>query len=414
MNKKFIAGLVVILAIVGGIFAFNANKKTDSVKGKIKLSMDPEYKEWLEPLAKDFESKNSGSKIELIEVSQDDQKTNLSNQMTSNDPNTPDVMIQPYDRIGLFQGQGFIREFNYQPADLDKYDSKVIENSLWQGKNYMAPLSVDSLVLYYNKEKLSEEKVPKNVDEVLALQSTVKDSDGKEVGLAVNASEAFFAKYFIDSPVFDNGDNPKVLNITNSTWKSGISKLGNYLSKAPASFSDEKEAAKITKKAFADDKTSAAYISGPWDLKSLKETMGSKLGVASVPGSTAFSGQKGLMLVNKPNATEEDKNLAQQFAKSLSTEGSKTLWDKKQEVPAVKDARTEAENKDPIAKTISSAFSQTTTMPKTKAMDYVWGGIKTSITDVSKGANVDETVNKAADAIITSAKQDKIELTKAS
>jgi arabinogalactan oligomer/maltooligosaccharide transport system substrate-binding protein len=411
MNKKFIAGLVAVLVLIGGFAAYNAFSKPQSLKGKILLSMDPEYKEWLEPLARDFEAKNPGAKIELLEVSQDDQKEKLTNQMTSNDPTTPDVMIQPYDRIGLFEGQGFLREFS--SLDKSQYDQKVLDNASWRSKTYMAPLSVESLVFYYNKEKLAEANLPKNMDEVLALQSVAKDSDGKEVGLAVNASEAFFAKYFVNSDVFDNGDDPKVLNITNSTWKTGISKLGGYLAKAPAAYSDPKEAGKATKKSFADDKLSSAYISGPWDLKSLKESMGNNLGVASIPGSNPFSGQKGLMLVNKQNAAADDQKLAEEFAKSLSVEGSKTLWDKKQEVPAAKAARTEAEGKSPVAKTISQAFNQTSPMPKTKAMDYVWGGVKTSITDVSKGNNVDETVNKAADAIIASAKNDKIELTKA-
>lgn len=400
MNKKFIAILVGVVCIIGGFLIYNNNKAQNTVKGTVKISVDPQYQTWLDPLLKKFKEDNNGVTIETISISMDDQKTSLQSQISNKDSKAPDVFIQAYDTIGLLEQQELIRP--YSKLDKSLYDSKAVQAVTYKNQQYLAPISQDSLLLYYNKDLLKEEEVPKTIDEMFALQAKAKNDEGKEIGLAINASEAFYTKYAADSPLFDNDDDPKVVNLNNDIWTKGAEKMGKYLSKAPASFADPKEANKIIRKTFIEDKKALAYVSGPWDLSDAKKALGDKLGISTITDAAPFSGLKGLMMSNATK--EENKEVVEKLAIFLSTEGAKTLWEAKGELPSHLVSRDAAIKKDPVAKVINDAFQTSSFMPKTKALSEYWPEVKKAVVDIANGKDAETVMNTTAEAIVRNVK----------
>ena len=65
----------------------------------------------------------------------------------------PDVMMAPYDRVGGLGSDGQLTEVT---LNKDSHTDKTTEALVTNGKVYGAPAVIETLVLYYNKDLLSE------------------------------------------------------------------------------------------------------------------------------------------------------------------------------------------------------------------------------------------------------------------
>jgi len=124
----------------------------------------------------------NGIKFVYTEIKQDDYETELMSSFIHSE--SPDIFLMNNEQIGKFKklvSPLNLANKNYNINNLKKdYPTIIEEESVLENQLYMLPISIDSLVLYYNRnifDSLSIPNPPKTWPDLLKLISTLRQLD---------------------------------------------------------------------------------------------------------------------------------------------------------------------------------------------------------------------------------------------
>ena len=406
------AAVLGTVGFAGFLLAACSNNSSGSSEAskEINVYVDKGYKSYVEEAAKAFEKEN-GVKINIKTGDALGGLDNLS--LDNQSKKAPDVMMAPYDRVGGLGSDGQLAEVTLnKDSHTDKTTEALVTNG---GKVYGAPAVIETLVLYYNKDLVSE--APKTFGD---LENLAKDSKydfasepGKTTAFLADWTNFYYTYGLLSGNggyVFGkDGTDPKDIGLNNQGSVDGIEYAKTWYAKWPKGLQDTKAAANFIQTQFQEGKT-AAIIDGPWKAQAFKDAK-VNYGVATIPtlpngkNYAAFGGGKAWII---PSST---KNLegAQKFVDFLvSTEQQKAFYDATNEIPANTEARAYAEGKkDELTTAVIEQFKNAQPMPNISQMSTVWDPAKTMLFDAVSGKKDAKTAANDAVTLIKETIQQK-------
>lgn len=367
----------------------------------IEVSVDKGYVAYLDGIKADFE-KEHGVTVKVTERDMFEQLEALPLDGPAN--KAPDVMMSAYDRLGPLGQQGHLAEVKLgNESDYNDTDKSQVTVD---GKFFGEPAIVETLVLYYNTDLISE--APKTFQDLEKLAKDERFNFEAEKG----KNTAFLAKWTdfymtygllagYGGYVFgDGGTNPADVGLNSKGAVEGIEYANTWFQNVwPKGMLDVTGSGDFISDQFIKGKA-AAIIDGPWAAASYKDA-GVKFGVAKIPTLVngkeyeAFGGGKAWVVSNY----SKNKEVAQQFIDFLTTEANQTkLYEITNEVPANNKARDlAAAGDDQITAAVIAQYANADPMPNIPEMGEVWAGGENLMFDAASGK---QTAQEAADAAV--------------
>lgn len=147
---------VALLAASTAVLAACSNSSSESSSSadsskELTIYVDQGYETYINDVKAAFEEENGVT----VNVKTGDALTGLDNLSLDNQSGSaPDVMMAPYDRVGSLGSEGQLSELTL--ADTSKADDTTTALVTNGGKVYGSPAVIETLVLYYNKDLLTE------------------------------------------------------------------------------------------------------------------------------------------------------------------------------------------------------------------------------------------------------------------
>ncbi|HFU4203983.1 TPA: extracellular solute-binding protein [Streptococcus suis] len=404
MKHKLLKGAALLAASTAVLAACSSNSSNSTDAGKtLTVYVDEGYKEYIEAAATEFEKDNDVD----VTVKTGDALTGLDNLSLDNQSGSaPDVMMAPYDRVGSLGSEGQLSEVKLaETSKVDETTTALVTND---GKVYGSPAVIETLVLYYNKDLISE--APKTFAE---LEELAKDSkyafegeDGKTTAFLADWTNFYYTYGLLagyGGYVFgDNGTDASDVGLANDGSVKAIEYAKTWYEKWPQGLQDGTAANNLINTQFTEGKA-AAIIEGPWKAASYKEA-GVNYGVATIPTLVngkeyaAFGGGKAWII---PTGSQNPE-MAQKFVDYLtSTDQQKALYDATNEVPANTEAREYAVSKnDELTTAVINQFTSAQPMPNISEMSTVWEPAGNMLFEAASGAKDAKTAATDAVALI--------------
>ncbi len=320
----------------------------------------------------------------------------------------PDVLTMPADQIGTAVTEGIIRELNVGEDVTSIFTEVAMQSQTVEGKVYGLPKAVETTMLYYNKDLISEEELPQTLDEWYEYSKEV--TDGKQFGFLALFDQIYYAQSvmsgyggYIFGRDADGNFNPDDIGLNNEGAIEGAEFIQKFYKEGlfPSGIIGE-QGINVLESLFTEGKA-AAIISGPWNIDPFTRA-GVNFGVAKLPSLSNGENMSAFVGVKSYNVSGYSKNaeLAEKLVVFLANEeNSRTRYEVTKEVPAVQalaDDPVVAESDAAKAVAEQSQFSEL--MPNIPQMNEVWtpadAGLQTIATGKAEPASA---LNQAVDTI---------------
>lgn len=317
---------------------------------------------------------------------------------------TPDVFIVVSDRIGEAASKGLIESLDYMSQEKDLYAEAAVNAFSLHGKIWAEPRSVESLVIFYNKDVMDYPF--ETFDEYVAYSNKVQ-KDGK-YGLIAKLDNFYFAYGIISGAggyTFginaDGSFNPDDIGLNNEGAVKGLEIIKDYANNhLPKVLLTDDGWGEIDN-LFISGKA-AAVISGPWSLDKYAQA-GVNYGLAPLPQISngnhikPFYGAKGYVVSSKA----KNKGLAQKFIRFLNRPIYAMMrYLAIAELPPTKEVMSNPLIvNDDLANAVANQILHADLMPSIPRMGKVWDAMAVCLSDVISGnksakAAADEAVEK--------------------
>jgi len=228
--RKIFALLLAIFAI--GVFANSCGKKSEKDPNTIKFWhfwSEPNQKQALLELIEIFEKENN-CKVELTELSWNNGKTKLI--AAFNSGVAPDVLELGSDWVAQFSSVDILAEISPDSIDFSRFLEFSIPPTIWENKYFAVPWTVDTRVLFYNKNLMRNSEInpvpPTNYSQLIDFANRINNSNNEIYGFGTNGSDphrlykkilpimwTFGGDIFdsLGSPIINSSKNTDALNI---------------------------------------------------------------------------------------------------------------------------------------------------------------------------------------------------------
>lgn len=392
-------GLAVGLAACG-------NKSSDSNQKTLTVTVDKGYKDYINDIKGEFEKKNN---VKVVVKTKDALTTLDSLKLDGPAGKAADVMMAPFDRVAVLGKQGQLATVKL--ADDGRYNDADKKNVTLKGKTYGEPVTIETLVMYYNKKLI--DKAPTSFKDLEALSKDSKfayeNDKTKNVAFLTQWTNFYNAYGLIKGYggyVFgDNGTNPKELGLNNKGAVEGLTYISNWFKNTwPKGMLSASSNENFVTDQFTSGKT-AVIIDGPWMAAKYKKAK-IDYGVAALPtldnGNKyqAFGGGKAWVISNY----SKQKKLSQKWLDYVTNKKNQTkFFEDTNEVPANEQARdVVAKSDNDLAKAVIAQYKDADPMPNIPEMAEVWTGAENLIVDAASGK---KTPQEAANASVKQIKQ---------
>ena len=392
-------GLAVGLAACG-------NKSSDSNQKTLTVTVDKGYKDYINDIKGEFEKKNN---VKVVVKTKDALTTLDSLKLDGPAGKAADVMMAPFDRVAVLGKQGQLATVKL--ADDGRYNDADKKNVTLKGKTYGEPVTIETLVMYYNKKLI--DKAPASFKDLEALSKDSKfayeNDKTKNVAFLTQWTNFYNAYGLIKGYggyVFgDNGTNPKELGLNNKGAVEGLTYISNWFKNTwPKGMLSASSNENFVTDQFTSGKT-AVIIDGPWMAAKYKKAK-IDYGVAALPtldnGNKyqAFGGGKAWVISNY----SKQKKLSQKWLDYVTNKKNQTkFFEDTNEVPANEQAReVVAKGDNDLAKAVIAQYKDADPMPNIPEMAEVWTGAENLIVDAASGK---KTPQEAANASVKQIKQ---------
>lgn len=320
----------------------------------------------------------------------------------------PDVLTMPGDQIGTAVTEGLIKKLDVGDDIQSLYTDVAMEAEKVDGSVYGLPKAVETTMLYYNKDLIKEEELPKTLDEW--YQYDKKVTKNGNYGFLALFDQIYYAQSvmggyggYIFSKDSKGTYDPTDIGINNEGAIQGAEVIQKFYKEKlfPAGIVGA-QGINVLESLFTSGKA-AAIISGPWNIEPFTKA-GINFGVAKLPQLENGQNMSSFVGVKSYNVSTYSKEpeLAQELVEFLANkENSKKRYEVTQEVPAVKELAddpvvTKSEAAQAVAQ--QSQFSELT--PNIPEMNEVWTPTDAALQTIATGkANPKEALNQAAKTI---------------
>lgn len=396
------AGMTLTLAACG-----NDKKDADaSAKKTVTVSVDKGYKDYINDVKGKFEKDN---KVKVVVKTQDALSTLASLKLDGPAGKAPDVMIAPFDRVSVLGKQGQLATVKLSSGRYNQKDKDLVTV---KGKQYGQPAVIETLVMYYNKDLVSE--APKTFKDLEAMSKDPKyayeNDKTKNVAFLTQWTNFYNAYGVIKAYggyIFGkNNTDPKDIGLNNQGGVEGITYMTDWFKNVwPKGMQSTTSNRNFITDQFTKGK-SAVIIDGTWMAAQCKK-LKINFGVAPIPTLPngkeyqAFGGGKAWVVSNY----SKNKSMSRKFAAYLANDNNQQKFHKAtQEVPANENARAEAiKNKDDqLTQAVVEQFKSADPMPNLPEMAEVWTGAENLMVNSASGK---QTPKQAADKAVKQIKE---------
>ncbi len=319
----------------------------------------------------------------------------------------PDVLTMPGDQIGTAVVEGLINDLTIDEELQSIYTDAAMMSQMVDGSVYGLPKAVETTVLFYNKELISDEELPQTLDEWYEFSQNVEDGTYGFLALfdQIYYAQSVFGGYggYVFGQSADGNYDPTDIGLNNAGAIEGAEIIKKFYDEDlfPSGIVGE-QGINVLDSLFSEGKA-AAVISGPWNLEPF-ERAGIDYGVVKLPELSNGDNMSAFMGVKSYNVSSYSKHseLAEELVKFLANEeNSKTRYEVTQEVPAVQALAddpvvTESEAAQAVAE--QSQFSELT--PNIPEMNEVWTPIDAALQTIATGSSEPKAaLNQAVDLI---------------
>lgn len=320
----------------------------------------------------------------------------------------PDVFTMPSDQIGTAVTEGLLKELNVDDSTKSIYTDVAMQSQIVDGKVYGLPKAVETTVLFYNKDIISEDQLPKTLDEWYDLSKEL--TDGTNYGFLALFDQIYYAQGvmsgyggYIFGKDDSGGYNPNDIGLNNE----GAIEAAEYIKKFyqdklfPAGIIGE-QGINVLDSLFSEGKA-AAVISGPWNVEPYASA-GINYGVTELPLLPNGEHMSSFIGVKSYNVSSYSKNpeLAEELVKFLANEeNSRTRFEATKEVPAVKAlAEDPAVTASEVAQAVAIQSQYAELTPNIPAMNQVWKPVDAALQTIATGkAKPNDALNQAVETI---------------
>jgi len=321
----------------------------------------------------------------------------------------PDVFTMPADQIGTAVVEGLVKEVNADDAVKASFTEASIQSQTVDGKLYGLPKSVETQILFYNKDLIAEEDLPDTLEGWYELsQNNTSDS----FAFLALFDQLYYTMGVIGGYggyIFNQDENGNYLPEEIGLNNAGAIEAVDYVSK----FYTEKlfpdgiigeQGINVLEALFVEGRVQAV-ISGPWNLEPFTSA-GLNYGVKELPLLPNGEHMQSVAGVKSYNISSYTKNpeLAEAFLLFITNEeNSLVRYEETLEVPAVlalSEHPTVVEND--AAEAIALQSEHAKLVPGIVQMNEVWNSMDPALQIVMNGqATAQEALDIAVQQIIS-------------
>ncbi|KUP36116.1 cyclodextrin-binding protein [Bacillus halotolerans] len=393
MVKKY-AGVMLCAAVSLSLAACgpqeSSSEKTSSKGSELVVWEDKEKSIGIKDAVAEFE-KEHDIKVKVVEKPYAQQIEDL--RMDGPAGTGPDVLTMPGDQIGTAVTEGLIKELNVEKDVQSLYTDASIQSQMVDQKLYGLPKAVETTVLFYNKDLISEDELPQTLEEWYDYSK--KTADGSKFGFLALFDQIYYAQSvmggyggYIFGKGKDGNDDPSDLGINNEGAVKGAELIQKFYQDGlfPAGIVGE-QGINVLESLFTEGKA-AAIISGPWNVEAFSKA-GIDYGITKLPKLENGKNMSSFIGVKSYNVSAFSKHaeLAQELAVFLTNEkNSKKRYEQTKEVPAVQSLASDtAIMKSEAARAVTeqSRFSEQT--PNIPEMNEIWTPADSALQTIATG-----------------------------
>lgn len=369
--------------------ATSSNTASEETAGSdtIKVWVQTDGAETIADVVKAFEEE-TGYKVEVIEEDQSNAQENIKKDPAA----AADIFSLPHDQLGQLVESGIIQELpeEYSTEINQTMAAQAIAGAQYKGKTYAFPYGIESMVLMYNKDLLSEEDIAtyEGITSAANFGGVFKEANAYYTGaLFMSVGNTLFGETG-DDPAGTNWGNEKGASVLK--WVADQNNNSGFVNVDDSNLISQFGEGKI-----------AAIETGPWNYNAVVDALGAdKVGVATYPTiniggedvqQKAFMGVR-LYAVNQAPAAGDAKRIAASYklAARLSEQDVQVKqFENLNVVPANKEAQeSEAVQSNDLAKaiiTMGSSSDYTVVMPKLAQMSVFWNEAGAILSDAYNG-----------------------------
>jgi arabinogalactan oligomer/maltooligosaccharide transport system substrate-binding protein len=394
MFKKLLAPF-----LIAAIFCFSGCEKKESVQGPVKVELTvwestngPD--EFIKQAGEAYTGLHPNVTIKFINVELGDSV----NQIALDGPANvgPDLFAAPHDRLGELVTNGHILP-TANPVSIDaKLLGACLMATTYNGVQYGYPVSAETYALYYNKDLVNENEVPKTWEAMLTYIKNFK-VPGK-YAFVMDVGNAYYSILFTtkgENRLFGpSGTDTKNTNLNSPAAVSGMQFFQSIRQILNVPASDINTS--VADGAFQAG-NAAMHISGPWNVMNFVNA-GLNIGIAplpSLPGETSpaasFSGTRVMFVSAYSNHPEE----ANDFGAFLMTPDMQQLRANiTNTLPAI-----DTPINNPYAAGFVEQLKYAFPMPSIPPMAKFWDAMNAASANIWNGADVKKELD-ACNAVI--------------
>jgi maltose-binding protein MalE len=396
--------LALVLAACGDGDDSGEATETPATTGELVIWGDPNRAEVLNQFKDQIEA-DLGVTLTIQEIAEEQQTAFVT---AAQQGAGPDVMIGAHDWIGNLVQNGTIDPVQLTEQQLSAFPQVAVDAVTFDGQTYGVPYALETVALIRNTELAPE--APATIEELVATgQQLQEDGEAGEI-LCLQVGDQGDAYHiyplytsgggYLFGTTADGGWDPTDLGVGTDESKAAferIAELGEAGSGAlTRSISGENAIPTFT------DGQCAFLVSGPWAISDI-ETAGISYDLSPVPpfedGGPAqpFVGAQVFFVASGG----QNKAVAQEFVANYLTspELAVALYQVEPRPPALTAALEQVQSGDPNVAKFMTAAEAGTPMPSIPEMAAIWGPFGTAEAAIVGGADVDEAVDAAAQAI---------------
>ncbi|WP_100487459.1 extracellular solute-binding protein [Sporolactobacillus pectinivorans] len=389
ISALVVFGLVMTLAACG-----SSGNSSGSTTGKqvLTVSVDSSnaaYANFVNSVKGAFEKANNAT-VKVVKKPMFDQLTALT--LDGPAGKAPDVMLAPYDRVGALGQQGQLLEVD--KSMLNFLNQKGQQQVKVGKKYYGVPLTVEALVLFYNKDLVK--KAPATFKDLEALAKDKRfafnTEPGKNTGFLVKWTDFYYAFGLYagyGGYVFGNNNtNSKDIGLNNAGSISAVTYATHWFKDIwPKGMQDVKASGNFVTNEFVKDKA-GAVIDGPWQAAVYKQSK-INYGVAKIPTLpngkeyAPFAGGKAWVA----SAYTKNPGLAKKWLSYVTNAAnSYKFYQDSNEIPINPQAQARVENSnDLLAKAVIKQYDSSIPMPSIPEMAEVWTTMEPAMFNAASG-----------------------------
>ncbi len=321
MKKKLIALLIGVLAVSSLVGC--GSEKSDKKKLVIWTNMSVEA-DTIQKYADEWGTKK-GYEVEVLHQSPSVQKF----AQAVNSPNGPDAVVGiPNDQLADYINANLAAKVPSSLYKDEDFSSAAIQACYVNGTRYAAPLSVETVALFYNTELVAE--APDTWEKLVETAASVG-------GVQFDATSIYYNLGFVRACggyifKYDNGSyDVKDIGLANAGAVKSLEFINDLCNKYNLITSDV--TADIARSNFQNGKT-AYYIGGPWDIDGFTSA-GTPFAIVEMP---TFDGKDfvtpvGTQVAFVSNSSDEQ-DAAWEFIMYLIDNGAMGMYQAGDRIPA--------------------------------------------------------------------------------